>query len=440
MKCPKCGFQSFNSLASCKKCGRDLSELRDRYRLGDPVLPRHHASPPAGLVPPVVEDPFETILPDEKEISCTAKLAVLPDEEVDAELADYFDEINAIDPELAATLDPDTDWTDNALTMESFGLGEDSAAEPVLSEQEPVFEVAPNKEDFVTDVEPEEDAFFTDVEPDNEAFATDVEPTPEAVPLPVMAGWAEEIDAQSDDFEAMLPLSDEDFLAEDDASLDDWLLDGDEPSWRRAAAAISAEEVKDFLPADSDDARLGAINDPDLSDDQADIGVSEQAPLPFESDPAASVQRAPLVGRLLAMLLDTGLLAATLALFVLAGEYLRRGQGVFTWPQPQDLSAQAGPYFLVFFGLAFGYFTMFHYLGGQTPGKMASKLLVVDLDGEPLQLSQAFLRSVGGLVCLLPAGLGFCSALFNREGRGWNDRLAGSVVVSGREEEREELD
>jgi uncharacterized RDD family membrane protein YckC len=123
------------------------------------------------------------------------------------------------------------------------------------------------------------------------------------------------------------------------------------------------------------------------------------------------------------------LLAAVFVVFVLSGEYLRQGMGDFRWPQSQSLADHIGPYFLVFFGLAFGYFTLFHYLGGQTPGKMAGKLLVVDTSGEPLHLSQAFLRTVGGLMCLLPAGLGFCSMLLNREGRGWNDRLAGSLVI-----------
>jgi hypothetical protein len=33
-------------------------------------------------------------------------------------------------------------------------------------------------------------------------------------------------------------------------------------------------------------------------------------------------------------------------------------------------------------------------------------------------------------MCLLPAGLGFCSALLDREGRGWNDRLAGSRLTA----------
>jgi uncharacterized RDD family membrane protein YckC len=403
MKCPKCGFQSFNYLPNCKKCGRDLSEIRDKYRLGDPVLPQQYrVNPMAGPAQPVVDDPFETTLPDEKDISNAVNLDRLPDSEIDADLADYFDEINAIDPELAATLDPDPDWTENAVTMERFGLGGDRSGALVQSGEEPVSEVGPAQEDFLKDVEP-----------------------------------VAKVDEAFDPLEATQLSSDLDFLSEEDTSLDDWLLDGDEPSWRRSAASIPAEEAEELLSADTDDAGLDAINAPERPDDPAGVFSPEPEELPCDNSPEPAVQRAPLAGRLLAVLLDAGLLTATLALFVVAGEYLRRGEGVFAWPNPQDLAAHTGPYFLVFFGLAFGYFSLFHYLGGQTPGKMACKLLVVDLSGEPLQLSQVFLRSVGGLICLLPAGLGFCSVLFNREGRGWNDRLAGSVVVSVHEGGRE---
>lgn len=414
MKCPKCGFQSFNYLPNCKKCGRDLSEMRDKYRLGDPVLPQSQAQKTMGPAQPVVDDPFETTLPDEKDISCTANLASLPDDEVDADLADYFDEINAVDPELAATLDPDSDWAENALTLDTFGIGEDEPAEPVLPEEEPVSEAAPAMEDFFTAIEsPPEESPVSQASVPTEK----VEEKIDGVKAPHFFS--------GDDFLS----EDDDFLLEDDEGLDDWLLDGEEPSWRRTADAIPEIGATHFASGDSDDYRLDATSAEVLPDDPAYVFAPEQAELPFENTPEVSGQRASLVARLLAILLDTGVLATTLALFVLAGEYLRRGQGVLVWPQPQELTAQAGPYFLVFFGLAFGYFTIFHYLGGQTPGKMASRLLVVDITGEPLQLSQAFLRSVGGLICLLPVGVGFCSALLNREGRGWNDRLAGSVVV-----------
>jgi len=231
--------------------------------------------------------------------------------------------------------------------------------------------------------------------------------------------------------EPVQDLADEDAALEAVEELDDWLLEGEDLPWRRSTSDAVSDDNEGVVASVQESPE--GENTPIVERFPTDF--PEQADLPFADAVESASPRVPLATRVLALVLDTGLLAAVFVLFVLAGEYLRQGMGGFTWPQPQNLAAQIGPYFLVFFGLSFGYFTLFHYLGGQTPGKMAGKLLVVDIDGEPLQLSQAFLRTVGGLICLLPAGLGFCSMLFNRERRGWNDRLAGSVVVAAGEDE-----
>jgi uncharacterized RDD family membrane protein YckC len=144
----------------------------------------------------------------------------------------------------------------------------------------------------------------------------------------------------------------------------------------------------------------------------------------------AEDQGAPaLAARLLAGVFDLALLLAAFLLFVTAGEALRQGHWNPIWPDPSLLLNQAGAYGLVFALLAFGYFTLFHYLVGQTPGKMASRLQVESLDGAPLGWPQAVRRSLGGLLCLLPGGMGFLSIVRDGEGRGWNDRLAGSRVA-----------
>lgn len=380
MKCPKCGFQSFNYLATCKKCGRDLSEIRDRLGLGDPVVPGSHARYAEGSARPVVEDPFDTTLPDEKDISTAAEMATLTEEETDADLADYFEELGTVDEELAATLDPDMEWEENAVTADSF-LVEEDPAEPVLAGEETLPDL--DREESVANPEPVQD------------------------------------------------LADEDAALEAVEELDDWLLEGEDLPWRRSTSDAVSDDNEGVVASVQESPE--GENTPIVERFPTDF--PEQADLPFADAVESASPRVSLATRALALVLDTGLLAAVFVLFVLAGDYLRQGMGGFTWPQPQNLAAQIGPYFLVFFGLSFGYFTLFHYLGGQTPGKMAGKLLVIDIAGEPLQLSQAFLRTVGGLICLLPAGLGFCSMLFNRERRGWNDRLAGSVVVAAGEDE-----
>ena len=39
MKCPKCGYTSFESNNSCAKCGNELSDFREAYGLAPLVLP-----------------------------------------------------------------------------------------------------------------------------------------------------------------------------------------------------------------------------------------------------------------------------------------------------------------------------------------------------------------------------------------------------------------
>jgi len=63
----------------------------------------------------------------------------------------------------------------------------------------------------------------------------------------------------------------------------------------------------------------------------------------------------------------------------------------------------------------------------------AKPISIGTVAGEPLVFSQAFLRSVGGLLQLLPMGLGYLAILSSPERRGWNDQLAGTRLISLRE-------
>jgi uncharacterized RDD family membrane protein YckC len=147
---------------------------------------------------------------------------------------------------------------------------------------------------------------------------------------------------------------------------------------------------------------------------------------------APSTTSSPLA-RGLALVIDLLVLAVAILLFLMAGEAALAPTGTeHLLPSPEVLLNLAIPYFLVFFSVCFVYFTLFHFLTGQTPGKMFLRLRVETESGLPLTLSQAFLRSTGGLFSLLLLGLGFLAILFDRRRRGWNDRLAGTLVVSAR--------
>lgn len=65
-----------------------------------------------------------------------------------------------------------------------------------------------------------------------------------------------------------------------------------------------------------------------------------------------------------------------------------------------------------------------------TPGKMATKLTIVDAKtGGPLSLGQAIIRYVGYIVSSLPLGLGYLWIAIDKRKQGWHDKLAGTVVI-----------
>ena len=57
MRCPKCGFHSFDYLDNCKKCGVDLTELKLRFKFQGYVAPAPAAEPAATSPAPVAASP-----------------------------------------------------------------------------------------------------------------------------------------------------------------------------------------------------------------------------------------------------------------------------------------------------------------------------------------------------------------------------------------------
>ena len=83
--------------------------------------------------------------------------------------------------------------------------------------------------------------------------------------------------------------------------------------------------------------------------------------------------------------------------------------------------------FSLFINIA--YFTYFHGSTGRTPGKILLGLQVVTVEGGPLNLGIAFLRSVGYLVSSLVFCLGYFWIGFDKKKQGWHDKIAGTVVI-----------
>ena len=82
---------------------------------------------------------------------------------------------------------------------------------------------------------------------------------------------------------------------------------------------------------------------------------------------------------------------------------------------------------LVFFLI---YFVVFTGTKGQTPGKMALGIQVVDANGNIPGLRRAFFREVPGkLISAVPLFLGFASAGWDDRKRGWHDHIAGTYTI-----------
>jgi len=75
------------------------------------------------------------------------------------------------------------------------------------------------------------------------------------------------------------------------------------------------------------------------------------------------------------------------------------------------------------------YFIYFHALTGQTVGKLALGLKVVNRDGGAIGFGRATVRYCGSFISLLFAGLGFAWIAFDSRKQGWHDKMAGSFVV-----------
>lgn len=76
-----------------------------------------------------------------------------------------------------------------------------------------------------------------------------------------------------------------------------------------------------------------------------------------------------------------------------------------------------------------GYFLWCWSHGGQTLAMKTWRIRIVMESGAPLTFLQALQRLLLTAACLLPAGIGFWWALWDKDGQFLHDRLAGSRMV-----------
>ena len=92
------------------------------------------------------------------------------------------------------------------------------------------------------------------------------------------------------------------------------------------------------------------------------------------------------------------------------------------------MSENAAVFLNLLAGIA--YYTYLEGTSGQTLGKKALGIRVVDLGGGgSIGFGRAFLRYIGRIVSAIPLFLGYFWMLWDKEKQTWHDKFANSVVV-----------
>jgi len=133
------------------------------------------------------------------------------------------------------------------------------------------------------------------------------------------------------------------------------------------------------------------------------------------------VASVPFFRRLAAMLYDGLLVLALLFLATLPFIALRGGE-----PVEGDNNLV---YQLILCLVIYGFFVGFWVRSGRTLGMQSWRLQLETMDGSKVNLRVATLRFFASLVSLIPAGLGFFWALWDKDRLTWHDRISKTRIV-----------
>jgi len=147
----------------------------------------------------------------------------------------------------------------------------------------------------------------------------------------------------------------------------------------------------------------------------------------FEESMSESVEQiVEVIGfgrRLVAYILDA------VILWIVQAAIFFCGGGLLSLVGGDDSSGASLVISCLVFIVSVGYFVAFWATTGQTPGKMALGIKVIDTDGAPLSWGKAFLRYVGYIVSGVILSIGFLWIAFDDKRQGWHDKIAGTYVV-----------
>jgi uncharacterized RDD family membrane protein YckC len=150
-----------------------------------------------------------------------------------------------------------------------------------------------------------------------------------------------------------------------------------------------------------------------------------------QSTESVAIQPAPLFRRVTAFLLDLALINILGLFLALAALY---GMALALWQAGQSLPSRELVFSLAEYAaagwplLVTGYFGYFTGRGGQTPGKMALRIMVVTTQNTAVGLWRAWWRA-GIIAACLPVFAVYLLAALTPQKRALHDYLAGTRVI-----------
>jgi uncharacterized RDD family membrane protein YckC len=167
-----------------------------------------------------------------------------------------------------------------------------------------------------------------------------------------------------------------------------------------------------------------------LEDARVDNAIEEEDRIEHlaVADPAL-VLHAGFASRLFAALIDLVLLVIA-AVLLAAVFWLLTGFPPVAIRMYHARPYQFISYWSIFFLITVAYSVVFTAAEGQTLGKQAMRLAVVEEDGTTPSIQAALVRYAGSLVSMLCLGIGFFAVLRDPQKRAWHDHWSGTYVVS----------
>ena len=161
--------------------------------------------------------------------------------------------------------------------------------------------------------------------------------------------------------------------------------------------------------------------------------VSWESP-EIAAGPAPGIEYAPHGGRLVAYIIDGIIIGIVVSLLAIIGAAVFFAGSTVEGNRVVDVSPIAavigGIIFVIAFLVGLLYFPYFWVKGGATLGMRPFDLRVVrDRDGGPINWGTAILRLIGLWIAGAVFYIGFIWIFIDKRRRGWQDLIAGTLVV-----------